>query len=100
VHNLPTTALDGSALSSLNGSHNDVSLFHEESSFDSLQNWKTQAPTNVKDVQKASNSAKQIKNLEHQIKAAPVNVLDTKPRHSNHMRKVIAKATIKQIGNK
>jgi hypothetical protein len=68
---LPTTALDGSAVSSLNGSHNDVSLFYEESCFDSPKNGKTQAQTNFKDVQNAFNRAKLIKYLEHQIKAAP-----------------------------
>ncbi len=71
---MPTPALDGNAVSSFNGSHNDVNLFYEESSFDSPQTGKTQALTNAKDVQKASNRAKLIKYLEHQIKAAPVNV--------------------------
>ncbi len=78
---LPTTALDDRAVSPLNDSHNDVSLLYEEGGFDSPQNGKTQAQTNVKDVQKASNRAKRIKYLEHQIKVAPVNVLDPKPRH-------------------
>ncbi len=59
-----------------------------------LGNEKTQAPINVKDVQKASNRAKLIKYLEHPIKAAQVNVLDSKPRHSNHMKKVIAKVGV------
>ncbi len=71
---LPTPTLDGSAVSSLNGNYNDVNLFYEESSFDSPQNGETQALTNAKDVQKASNRAKLTKYLEHQIKAAPVNV--------------------------
>jgi hypothetical protein len=35
---LPTTALDFSAVSSLNVSHNDVSLFYEEGGLDSPQN--------------------------------------------------------------
>jgi hypothetical protein len=48
-------------------------------------NEKAQAPIEDKDVQSASNRAKQIKFLEHQIKAAQVNVLDPKPRHSKHM---------------
>jgi hypothetical protein len=52
-----------------------------------LGNEKTQAPINVKDVQKASNRAKRIKYLEHQIKAAQINVLYPKPRHLNHMKK-------------
>jgi hypothetical protein len=97
---LPTTVLDGTAKSPHNDSHNDGSLSYQKSSFDSSQNGKTQAPTNVKYVQKASTGAKQIKYLEHQIKEAPVNVLDPKPRHSNHMRKVIAKAAISSSGNK
>jgi hypothetical protein len=97
---LPTTSLDGSAVSPLNNSHNDVCVLHEEGWFNSPQNGKTQALTNVKDVQKASNCAKKIKLLEHQIKAAPVNVLDPKPRHSNHMRKVIVKAANISSGNK
>jgi hypothetical protein len=59
-----------------------------------LGNEKTQAPINVKDVQKASNRAKRIKCLEHQIKAAQVNVLNPKPRHSNHMKRLIAKAGV------
>ncbi len=59
-----------------------------------LGNEKTQALINVKDVQKASNRAKLIKYLEHQIKAAQVNVLNPKPRHSNHMKKLIAKAGV------
>jgi hypothetical protein len=94
---LPTTALDGSDVSPLNDSHNDVSLLYEEGSFDSPQNGKTQALTNVKDTRKASNRAKRIKYLEHQIKAAPVNVLEPKPRH---LRKVIAKAATISPGNK
>jgi hypothetical protein len=65
-----------------------------------LGNEKTQAPINVKDVQKASNRAKRIKYLEHQINAAQVNVLDPKLRHSKHMRKVIAKAAVISSGNK
>ncbi len=59
---------------SLNDLHNDVIILYEEGGFDSPQNGKTQAPTNVKDVRKASNRAKQIKYLAHQIKVAPVNV--------------------------
>jgi hypothetical protein len=53
-----------------------------------------------KRVEKASNRAKQIKYLEHQIKAAQVNVSDPKPRHPKHMRKVIAKAAVISSGNK
>ncbi len=59
-----------------------------------LENEKAQVLINVKDVQKASNCAKRIKYLEHQIKAAQVYVLDSRPRHSIHMRKVIAKAGV------
>jgi hypothetical protein len=61
---------------------------------------KRQAPIDVKDVKKASNRAKRIKYLEYQIKATQVNVLDPKPRHSNHMRKVIAKAAVISSRNK
>ncbi len=75
-------------------SHNCSSLFYDDGEFDSLKNGKTQVQINVKDVQ-ASNRAKRIKYLEHQIKAAQVNVLDPKPRHSNHMKRVIAKAAVK-----
>jgi hypothetical protein len=78
VHNVANT----SAVGSLNHTYNDVSLFYEESGFESPQNGKTQAQTNVKDVQEAFNRAKRIKYLDHQIKAAPANVSDTKPRHS------------------
>jgi hypothetical protein len=59
-----------------------------------LENEKTRAQINVKNVQKASNRAKRIKYLEHQIKAAEVNMLKPKPRHSNHMKKVIAKVGV------
>jgi hypothetical protein len=45
-----------------------------------LGNEKTQALIKVKDVQKAFNRAQWIKYLEHQIKAAQVNVLDPKTR--------------------
>ncbi len=65
-----------------------------------LGNEKTQALINVKDVQKASNRAKRIKYLDHQVKAAQVNVLDPKPRHSNRLKKVIAKAAVISSGNK
>jgi hypothetical protein len=65
-----------------------------------LGNEKTQALINVKNVQRASNRAAQIKYLEHQIKAAPVDVLDPKPRYTYHMRKVIAKAAVVSSGSK
>jgi hypothetical protein len=65
-----------------------------------LGNEKTQALINVKDAQKASNRAKRIKYLEHRVKAAQINVLDLKPRHSSHMKKVIAKAAVISSGNK
>jgi hypothetical protein len=54
----------------------------------------------LKDVWKASNRAERIKYLEHQIKVAPVNVLDPKPRHSNNRRQVLAKAANISSGNK
>jgi hypothetical protein len=93
---LPTISLDDSDVNS-HDSHNCSSLFYDDGGFVSLQNGKTQAPINVKDVQKASNRAKRIKYLEHQIKAAQVNVLDPMPRHSNHMKKMIAKAGVHSI---
>jgi hypothetical protein len=57
---LPTTSLDDSDENSQD-SHICSSLFYDDGWFDSLQNGKTQVPINVKDVQKASNRAKQIK---------------------------------------
>ncbi len=96
---MPTTSLDDSDVNS-HDSHNCSSLFCEDGGFDSLQNGKTQARTNVNDVQKASTRAIRIKYVEQQIKAAPVNGLDPKRRHSNDMGKVIGKDTIISSGNK
>ncbi len=90
---LPTTSLVDSNVNS-HDSQNCSSLFYDYGGFDSLQNGKTQAQINVKDVQKASNRAKRIKYLEHQVKAAQVNVLDPKPRYSNQMKRVIAKEAV------
>jgi hypothetical protein len=88
VYNVANNSIRCQCSEPLNDIHNDVSLLFEEGS----QNGKTQAQTNVKDVRKASNPAKRINNLEHRIKAAPVIVLDPKPRHSIHMSKVLANA--------
>jgi hypothetical protein len=60
---LPTTSLDDSNVNS-HESHNSSILFYEDGRFDSLQNGKTRAQTNVKDVQKASNRAILFKYLE------------------------------------
>ncbi len=72
-----------------------VKLFQPKNT---LEHGKTQAQINVKDVQKASNRAKRIKCLEHQVEAAQVNVLDPKPGYSNQMKKVIAKAAVISSG--